>query len=358
MKNNFIPIQKIKHKRYILIYFLIIQIITIRILAFFPEFIEKYYSNGMYQITSNFLRKILGNIEFSFGDIIYGIVMIFLIYKIIKNRKIITIKTSIIGILNVISVFYFLFHLFWGMNYYRIPLEQKMELSYEYSYEQLLDFTDKIIEKSNAFHLQITNNDSIKVVNPYSTKEIYQKTQNAYSQLSTIHPEFTYKNHCVKNSLISALLSYMGFGGYMNPFTGEAQVNALLPKYTFPTTTLHEISHQIGYASESEANFIGYLASLNSDDLYFNYSGVVFALRYCLRNIEMINPDILEEYTLKINYGIRLNFEETIKFKETYQNPFEFFFKVFYDNFLKINSQEEGLTSYSKFLGLVISYQN
>jgi len=347
----------VRKSKYILIYFLIIQIITVRILAFFPEFIEKYYSNGLYKFTSNLSRKLLGNIGFSVGDVIYIIVIGYLIFRIIKNRKSITFKTSVIGILNGISIFYFLFHLLWGMNYYRVPLHEKMNLSYEYSYETLLEFTDKMIEKSNALHLQMTGNDSLKVVNPYSNHEIYQKTKNGYDNLSLKYPEFTYKNHCVKNSLISVPLSYMGFGGYMNPFTGEAQVNALLPKYTFPTTTLHEMSHQIGYASESEANFIGYLASVNSDDMYFKYSGTIFALRYCLRNIGKMNPEILEEYLSKVNYGIRLNFEESRQFWESYQTPIEVVFEVFYDNFLKANSQE-GLESYSKFVGLLISYES
>lgn len=347
-----------KNRKYILIYFLIIQIIVIRIIAFFPEFIERYYSNGFYFYLSNFSRKLLGGIAFSVGDIIYGIVIGYLIFRIIKNRETITLKSSIIGILNVVSVFYFLFHLFWGMNYYRVRLSEKMNLSYDYSYEQLLEFTDKMIEKSNTLHLQMTGNDSLKVVNPYSNHEIYEKAQNGYDNLSAKYPEFTYNNHCVKNSLISVPLSYMGFGGYMNPFTGEAQVNNLLPKYTFPTTTLHEMSHQIGYASESEANFIGYLASVNSDDVYFKYSGTIFALRYCLRNIEKMNPDILEEYLSKVNYGIRLNFEETEQFWDSYQTPIEVIFEVFYDNFLKANSQEEGLESYSKFVGLLISYES
>jgi len=280
-----------------------------------------------------------------------------LIYRIIKNRKTITFKISIIGILNVVSIFYFLFHLLWGMNYYRVPLNEKMNLSYDYSYETLLEFTDKMIQKSNALHLQMTGNDSVKVVNPYSNREIYQKAPNAYDNLAQKYPEFTYKNPCVKNSLISIPLSYMGFGGYMNPFTGEAQVNSLLPKYLFPTTTLHEMSHQIGYASESEANFIGYLASISSDDMYFKYSGTIFALRYCLRNIEKMNPEALESYLAKVNHGIRLNFEETKAFWDSYQTPIEVVFEVFYDNFLKANSQEEGLESYSKFVGLLISYE-
>src|SRR5690554_3449102 len=100
-----------KNRKYILVYFLIIQIVVIRIVAFFPEFIEKYYSNGWYKFTSHLSRKILGSIGFSVGDIIYGIDIRYLIYQFIKNRKNITYKTSFIGILNVISIFYFLFHL-------------------------------------------------------------------------------------------------------------------------------------------------------------------------------------------------------------------------------------------------------
>ena len=36
----------------------------------------------------------------------------------------------------------------------------------------------------------------------------------------------------------------MGFGGYLNPFTHEAQVNTLQPKLRVLTTACHEIAHQ------------------------------------------------------------------------------------------------------------------
>src|SRR5690606_19190081 len=222
-------------KRYKLIIFLILQIVTVRILAFFPEFIEKFYSNGFYKLLSEGSRKLFSAIGFSVGDVLYGLVIVFLIIRIIKKRKQWNFKFFVFGILNVVSVFYFLFNLLWGLNYYRIPLTEKMNLSYEYSYRQLLDYTAKLIEKSNTLHLEITRNDSAKVINPYTNQQIFEKSQNGYDKLVLNYPEFAYNKHCVKNSLISLPLSYMGCGGYLNPFTGEAQVNALLPKYTFPT---------------------------------------------------------------------------------------------------------------------------
>jgi len=42
----------------------------------------------------------------------------------------------------------------------------------------------------------------------------------------------------------------------------------------------HELAHQVGIASESEANFMGYLATTNSDNVYFNYSGYLMAVRF------------------------------------------------------------------------------
>ena len=42
-------------------------------------------------------------------------------------------------------------------------------------------------------------------------------------------PRFAYRVHSVKPSLFSYPGLYIGFAGYYNPFTGEAQVNMLDP---------------------------------------------------------------------------------------------------------------------------------
>jgi hypothetical protein len=66
--------------------------------------------------------------------------------------------------------------------------------------------------------------------------------------------------------------NYVGFTGYYNPFTGEAQVNTTVPKFLQPFTASHEVAHQLGYAKEMEANFVGYLAASHSTDTLFRYS--------------------------------------------------------------------------------------
>jgi hypothetical protein len=151
-------------------------------------------------------------------------------------------------------------------------------------------------------------------------------------------------------------LTYKGFGGYLNPFTNEAQVNDMGPMYNFPTTTCHEMAHQLGYSSESECNFIGFLASIKNDNLYFQYSGYSFALRYCLRNWKYRNEQVYEQLVITVHPGILANYQESEDFWKEYETFIESGFKIFYDNFLKFNQQKDGLESYSKFVNLMVNY--
>jgi Protein of unknown function (DUF3810) len=342
-------------KKYFLAYFLIFQIVLLQVLGFFPEFVETVYSNSIYQSISNFSRIIFGKIPFSIGDCMYGILIVWLIYSIYKNRKS-TWKQKLLSIFSYFSIFYFLFHTLWAFNYYRIPLFEKMKIERDYSDADLLDFTKKLIAKTNQIQNQITKNDSLKVIFPYSHEQTFEMDLNGYQNLEKQYSFFDYENLSVKKSLFSLPLTYMGFGGYLNPFTNEAQVNYLMPIYNLPMTSNHEMAHQLGYGSESECNFIGFLASIKNDDLYFQYSGYSSALRYCLANWEARNPEVLKQLLPTINNGILKNYQESQDFWKQYETPIETGFKVFYDNFLKINQQEDGLESYSKFVNLMVGY--
>ena len=126
--------------------------------------------------------------------------------------------------------------------------------------------------------------------------------------------------------------------------------------YGFPATACHEMSHQIGYASESEANFIGYMASVHNKDLYFKYAGYTMALKYCLRNIAKIDKNKAKSLSKLVLPGVKANFKESEAFNKKYESFVETFFKYFYDNYLKLNKQEDGLETYSKFVGLLVNY--
>ena len=327
-------------------------------IAFFPETVERIYSNGLYVYISRISRTILGKIPFSVGDVIYGLLIIYLLIQLWKTRKSWRLqwKNNLLKIINVLSVAYFLFHFLWAFNYYRVPLFEKMNIQREYSDEDLYRFTEKLIAKTNKVHFKITKDKNLKVSVPYSQDSIFKMTQNGYDNLGNQYAFFKYETPSRKKSLFSLPLTYMGFGGYLNPFTNEAQVNDKIPMVGFPMTINHEMAHQMGFASESECNFIGFLASVRNDDLYFQYSAYQYALRYCLNNIGMKNESKFEYYKNKINPGIIENYKENDTFWKSYDTIIDKGFHAFYNQFLKMNQQKEGLESYSKYVDLLINY--
>ncbi|WP_264536901.1 DUF3810 domain-containing protein [Flavobacterium sp. N1736] len=345
-------------RKYILPLFLLIQIIILKILPFFPEFIERFYSNGLYIKMSHFSRILLGKIPFSVGDCIYTILILLFIRWLWKTRKTWKLqwKDNLLKALSCISIFYFFFHFLWAFNYYREPLFEKMKIQREYTDAELLAFTKKLIAKTNEIQLQITKIDSAKIVFPYSQKEAFLMNLNGYENLAKEYPYFKYDILSVKKSLFSLPLTYMGFGGYLNPFTNEAQVNDLLPMYNFPLTTCHEMAHQMGFASESECNFIGVLASVKNKNLYYQYSGYSFVLRYCLGIWKFKNEKIFNQLKKTVNIGILKNYQESEDFWRQYDTFIDKGFHILYDNFLKTNNQKDGMDSYSKFIDLMVNY--
>ena len=349
-----------KQKTYkILTIVLVMQWAFIQIIAKFPTVIEQFYSNGLYIYVSKLLRLIFGWLPISIGDILYlfiGLTILKGIYIAIKTKKI-HFKATFFKIGATISILFFLFHFNWGFNYFREPLSKSLNFEKTtYNANDLVDFTTKLILKTNKVHFSITSNDTVVVENNMTKKQLRELSPSAYKQLAIKYPQFKFETASIKHSLFSIPLTYMGFAGYLNPITNEAQVNSLIPKNNYPATVCHEIAHQVGIASESEANFVGYLASINSKDAYFNYAGYLTALRYCLYEIYKMDPNQFKIIKSTINIGILKDMKNNQEFWESYQNWSEKYFKSFYDLFLKANKQKSGIREYNKMVALLINY--
>lgn len=347
-----------KDKKTILALSIIPQYLLIKWLSRYPEFIETYYSNGFYPLISRLFRYTLGWIPFSFGDLLYASAIIYGIRWLYLNRKRLRQDTKrwFIDVFAALSIFYFAFHLFWGINYYRLPLHANLHLEADYTTEQLITVTKRLIEKSNAIYTEIKKEDTVKIDIPYSKSDILELAPIGYRNLKKTFPHLEYHPKSIKKSLFSYPLTYMGFSGYLNPFTNEAHLDTMIPVYLFPTTTSHEIAHQLGYAAENEANFIGCLAAINHDDLYFKYTGYTFALRFCLNELYNRDEALFDILLETVNKGILNNFKEVREFMDAYDNPLEPLFKAFYSHFLKANNQAKGMESYSYVVALLVNY--
>ena len=347
----------IKKFRWLLI--IVLTYMLIQLIGSQTTFINTYYYSNFYIKLSVKLRALTESTPISIGDCLYGIVLIYIVYKSFfirknwKKDKWLVINSICKGLL----IFMILFNVCWGFNYYRTPLYERLYFGNTYSENELIQVTQILTQRTNLLHETYTKDKGLRITVPQEINNIYLQAAKGYVKLGEMYPEFIYKNTNVKTSLFSYPLTYMGFSGYLNPFTNEAQVNANIPKINLFVTASHEIAHQIGIGPEAEANFVGYLAAKNNPEILFKYAASNFALRYCLSRYPFKNETEFKNYLKKINPGILEEWKVNKEFWESHQTFIDTFFKYVYDKFLKVNQQEFGIEGYSRFLDLLIHYE-
>lgn len=240
------------------------------------------------------------------------------------------------------------FQLSWGLNYYKTPLNLKEVKTMDYSEEDLINSTALFARESNRLHFILSQNDSLAVVLNGTKKSLLKRIEES--------PSTTPIKGKIKSSLYSKVLSYMGFSGYLNPFTLEAHVNIAIPKINLPLTAAHEMAHQQGYAAENEANYIGFLRCYQHPDQDIQYAALLFGLRYTLNELYRVNPEKARAIHCSLYPGILENIAETNRFWLAHKNPLEPFLKRSYDSYLKANNQPQGIQSYNAVVSLLIAH--
>lgn len=343
--------------KWLLIASLPLQLLFIQWVAKHPLWVEKWYSHGLYPLAAILYRSLYGWIPFSVGDLMYLSFLFGAFYGLFKYGSYIRLHfwKSITNCIAALAVLHLTFYLSWGLNYFRIPLKKTLELDENFTTLELLSLAEKLALDSNKLQQEITGDSLNPVTIPYQTNEIYVQTIAGYQELGLETPLLRYSTPSLKSSLISKGLSYMGYGGYLNPFTGEAQVNHLLPSYRLPVVSAHEVGHQLGYSAENETNFVGYLATRQHPDPYFRYSASTFALNYCLLELNRRDSLARKKITRLINPGVKANFAESNAFWKRYENPLEPIFKALFNRYLEANKQKDGIASYNRIVGLLVA---
>lgn len=343
-----------KHKILLLLILVFPLAILLKFASIYPHEVERIYSTGIYPKIYASKAFFFRHIPFSVGDVCYVLIILlgfvwFFKWVINPSKKCIPILLNV-GIF--ITLLTITFYVSWGLNYYRIPLHERLNYNLEYTEEALESTITQLITESNTLHRNLSVHDSLPVVFPFTAKEINALIQSKYKSYPNKFPI----KPGAKRSLWTMLLNYMGYAGYLNPFTLESQVNTSMPKISIITTTAHEMAHQVGYAAENEANFLAYLNTSQHPNPFIRYAGQTFALRYCLNDYYEVNPIKARIYAKEIHPGILKNFKEINNYWAGFENPLEPLLKKGYDRYLKANGQKSGIKSYNEMVGYIIEY--
>ena len=339
----------------------LLLVAVIKIFSSNKNWIGSLYTSGFYFFFSKFLRLLFGWIPFSIGDILYLGVGCWLLWKLIKNirlivKKEINGKTILLKILNLIlalTFVYIIFNVFWGINYDRAGIGRELSLTnMRYDTSELLVIRQLLLQKVNSSKSSLTHNHEF-----YPSKnELFKKAERSYQEAQKEYPFLRFERLSIKSSLYGRLGNYIGFTGYYNPFTGEAQVNTTVPKFLQPYIATHEMAHQLGYAKENEANFVGYLAAVNSTDTLFHYSAYLELFLYANREVYYFDSASSRKSFELLIPGVKKDIAELRRFNLDHESFIEPWITWLYGKYLKLNQQPQGMHSYNAVVGMLIAY--
>lgn len=335
--------------------------VGIKIFSLFPDAVERYYTHGLYAFTSAVQRILFGWIPFSMGDLFYGGFIVFLLYKLYDLIKRLRRKQANrqywrsggrLFLLIVLWV-YISFNILWGLNYNRHGIAYDLGLTEtQYNKEDLLTVMNTVVERLHT--LDSTgrlNREQVRI-----KRVLFNGAVAAYDSLTRYQNGINYTFKSVKPSLYSYLGNYLGFSGYYNPFSGEAQVNTTMPVFVQPFTTCHEIGHQLGYAKENEANFAGYLAAKSSADPAFRYSVYFDLYIYSWYYLYRQDSVLAKQFAATLPAGVKKDYAELKAFLRRHRNPVEAVIDKLYGQYLKANQQPSGKLSYNEVIAWLIAY--
>jgi Protein of unknown function (DUF3810) len=353
-----------KWRKWIIVSVLLLICVSINLYSSNAVRVENGFSITFYPKFANFLRLLFGWLPFSFGDILYGMLVVYLAIKLFKLCRFIFSKKrrvhlkerllpSFISFIKIACIVYIVFNLFWGINYNRIGIAKQLDLKIEkYTVEDLKCINEILVEKINTSKAIILKEKLTYTDN----KSLFEKTTLAYQIAAKKYPFLVYKNCSIKSSLWGWLGNYTGFLGYYNPFTGEAQVNTTVPKFTQPFTSCHEVAHQLGYAKEMEANFVGYLTATASTDETFRYSVYVDLFGYANRTLLFADMKAAIKCRKNLLPEVITDFKERRDFNKAHTSFAEPIISDFYSKFLQMNEQPLGILSYDEVTAFIIAY--
>ncbi len=232
-----------------------------------------------------------------------------------------------------------------------------------YTDQELALVRDHIVERLNDLSgLMERDENGYLVYEGQVTQEAaaaMQKLGEEYGQLSGYYPR-------AKVIRASDLLSQEYMTGYYFPFSMEANYNGRMYVVNMPSTICHELAHLKGFIFEDDANFIGFLACITSEDPFFQYSGYMGVLGYVEREFLDSIGHSASLYAMHPKIGDQVYGDDLFLTAEAWEEVEEKAVvdtavvkkasNQFTEATLKINGVEDGMRSYGRVVQLLLEY--
>ena len=275
----------------------------------------------------------------------------------VKENRLQRVLRLVQRVLIVLAVGLFLFNFLWGFNYYRQPYSKIAGLPVQPSTsDELYALCEDLVRDTNAARSKLQSNDDGTLLTRPAISELNAMARRAYDKAFEDGVAGVIGVKCYAKPLLSSyLFSYMGIAGVYFPYTAEPNFNNHVKEPARGSIICHEIAHRQGFAREDEADFLAYAVCVNSDEPYLNYAGYFMALNHAMGRLYSENRDAYSMLKQTYSREVLADIEAKQEYWRMFEGPLEERITNINDSYLKAQSQEDGVKSYSRMIDLMLA---
>ncbi|GHU80620.1 membrane protein [Clostridia bacterium] len=332
----------------------------------FPYITEWVYSTSVYPVISGLFGGLSALVPFSLAELLLcSVVMFILTYVFIQLRLLIKKRSGrkkrllklFLNSVIFFGLWYGLFVLICGFNYHRLSFAYYSGLHIrDSSAGELAALCGELVESAGELRASVEVDElgimKSSFASPYQTA-IY--AGGAYGFIGEKYPILNGFTPRPKPVRISRVMSYLNITGIFIPFTFEANVNTDVPDFNIPSSMMHELAHYKGFMREDEANFISYLACLESGNTEFEYSGVMLALIHSSNALYSANKEAYYDAMRPLSEEVWADLSANSAYWRQFEGPVAEVSTTVNNTYLQVNRQADGVKSYGRMVDLLLA---
>jgi hypothetical protein len=324
----------------------IIAFATTAALAPLPHnLVEAWYSNRLYPSIQTAVTPLTNRVPFALLDVAFLIVLGIVLLRFVRGIRRRGFGRTVVGgflpFATLVSIVYLVFLAMWGLNYRRVPIEQKLTFD---DGRVTRDAVRKLGEQAvgmlntsyDAAHAAVP--DAARLESAFASA---QEWLGARRLAATGVPKW---------SLLGFYFRYAAIDGMTDPFFLEVTINPDTLPFERPFVVAHEWGHLAGYADEAEANLIAWLTCVRGDAMA-RYSAWFAVYENVL--VALPRPE-RAALTAKLAPGPRADAADSAARYARSSPVVRSAARDVYDSYLRANRVEEGIASYTGVVRLII----
>jgi hypothetical protein len=319
-----------------------------------PRAVERWFSVGLYPYLQRVVTPVTNLTPFAWFDLILVLVVggtLALVIGAVRQARHVRSWRPLLErfwTLTVVSAsVYLMFLAVWGLNYRRVPMTQRLEMNVTApTGDAVKQLGLTSVERLNALYRSAhTSGWPAEEWRDADLIAAFHTAQRMLEDSPAVVPGR------LKRTLLEPYFRWTGVDAMVNPFALEVLANADLLPWERPFVAAHEWAHLAGFADESEANFVGWLAVLNGSDAA-QYSGWLYL--YWQVSGELGRAD-REALAAALGAGPRRDVAAVVERLRRGQLPLlRTASWAVYDHYLRANRVEEGVRSYGEVVTLIL----